>query len=84
MNPYLKSRMLIMAALTYFSFRYVVPEAGAAKDVVPRGGLLSFRRVEVKVRPSVKRMCRDCRVIKRKGRVWIICSKDPKHKQRQG
>lgn len=37
----------------------------------------------MKVRPSVKRFCRNCRVIKRKGRVWIICV-DPKHKQRQG
>lgn len=37
----------------------------------------------MKVRPSVKRFCRNCRVIKRKGRVWVICT-DPKHKQRQG
>ena len=37
----------------------------------------------MKVRPSVKRFCRECRVVKRKGRVWVIC-KDPKHKQRQG
>ncbi|MCD8524717.1 MAG: 50S ribosomal protein L36 [Gammaproteobacteria bacterium] len=37
----------------------------------------------MKVRPSVKRFCRECRIIKRKGRVWVIC-KDPKHKQRQG
>ncbi|MBT4857377.1 50S ribosomal protein L36 [Candidatus Uhrbacteria bacterium] len=37
----------------------------------------------MKVRASVKPMCRDCRVIRRKGRVWVIC-KIPKHKQRQG
>jgi len=37
----------------------------------------------MKVRPSVKRFCRECRIIKRKGRIWVIC-KDPKHKQRQG
>jgi large subunit ribosomal protein L36 len=37
----------------------------------------------MKVRPSVKRFCRECRIIKRKGRVWVICV-DPKHKQRQG
>ncbi|MFN3234760.1 MAG: 50S ribosomal protein L36 [Gammaproteobacteria bacterium] len=37
----------------------------------------------MKVRPSVKRFCRDCRIIKRKGRLMVIC-KDPKHKQRQG
>ncbi|KAI0094864.1 ribosomal protein L36-domain-containing protein [Irpex rosettiformis] len=38
----------------------------------------------MKVRASVKRMCDGCSVVKRKGRVYIICSKNPKHKQRQG
>ncbi|MFA5009688.1 MAG: 50S ribosomal protein L36 [Patescibacteria group bacterium] len=37
----------------------------------------------MKVRPSVKPMCKDCRVIKRKGVVRVIC-KTKKHKQRQG
>ncbi|PPE06099.1 50S ribosomal protein L36 [Williamsoniiplasma lucivorax] len=37
----------------------------------------------MKVRSSVKKMCDNCRVIRRKGRVMIICS-NPKHKQRQG
>jgi large subunit ribosomal protein L36 len=38
----------------------------------------------VKVRASVKRRCEYCKVIRRHGVVMIICSKDPKHKQRQG
>ncbi|MBR5137516.1 MAG: 50S ribosomal protein L36 [Clostridia bacterium] len=37
----------------------------------------------MKVRPSVKKICDNCKVIRRKGRVMVICS-DPKHKQRQG
>lgn len=37
----------------------------------------------MKVRPSVKKMCKDCRVVQRSGIVRIIC-KNPKHKQRQG
>jgi large subunit ribosomal protein L36 len=37
----------------------------------------------MKVRSSVKKICKDCRVIKRKGILRIIC-KSPKHKQRQG
>jgi large subunit ribosomal protein L36 len=36
----------------------------------------------MKVRVSVKPICKNCKVIKRKGVVRIICS-DPKHKQRQ-
>jgi len=38
----------------------------------------------MKVRTSVKRMCIDCKIIKREGTVRVICSKSPKHKQRQG
>lgn len=38
----------------------------------------------MKVRPSVKKMCEHCKVIRRKGRVMIICPVNPKHKQRQG
>ncbi len=37
----------------------------------------------MKVRASVKPMCRDCKTIRRFGRVMVIC-KTPKHKQRQG
>ena len=35
----------------------------------------------MKVRSSVKVMCDGCCVVKRKGKVYIICSKNPKHKQ---
>ncbi len=38
----------------------------------------------MKVRTSVKKICKDCRIIRREGRVWVVCSKNPKHKQRQG
>lgn len=37
----------------------------------------------MKVKASVKPMCDNCKVIKRKGRVMVICS-NPKHKQKQG
>ena len=37
----------------------------------------------MKVRASIKPLCRNCRVIRRKGTVRIIC-KDPRHKKRQG
>ncbi|MEA1972144.1 MAG: 50S ribosomal protein L36 [Candidatus Cloacimonadota bacterium] len=38
----------------------------------------------MKVRASVKKMCRDCKIIKRNGVIRVICSSNPKHKQRQG
>ena len=40
-------------------------------------------KIKMKVRPSVKPICDKCRVIKRKGKVMVICE-NPKHKQRQG
>ena len=37
----------------------------------------------MKVRASVKKICDKCKIIKRKGRIHVICI-NPKHKQRQG
>ena len=37
----------------------------------------------MKVRASVKKMCDRCKIIKRHGRVRVICE-NAKHKQRQG
>jgi len=37
----------------------------------------------MKVRASVKKVCRNCKIIRRNGVVRVIC-KDPRHKQRQG
>jgi len=37
----------------------------------------------VKVRSSVKRICENCKIIKRHGVVRVICT-NPRHKQRQG
>jgi large subunit ribosomal protein L36 len=38
---------------------------------------------QMKVLASVKRICRNCKIVRRKGVVRVIC-KDPRHKQRQG
>jgi large subunit ribosomal protein L36 len=38
----------------------------------------------MKVRASVKKICDKCKVIRRRGTVRIICSANPRHKQRQG
>lgn len=37
----------------------------------------------MKVRSSVKVRCENCRIIRRRGVVRVIC-KNPKHRQRQG
>ena len=37
----------------------------------------------MKVRPSVRKICKNCKIVRRKGVVRVICSSDARHKQRQ-
>nr|YP_003933881.1 ribosomal protein L36 [Erodium texanum]ACH47369.1 ribosomal protein L36 [Erodium texanum]ADJ66278.1 ribosomal protein L36 [Erodium texanum] len=37
----------------------------------------------MKTGASVRKICEKCRLIRRKGRLRVICS-NPRHKQRQG
>ena len=37
----------------------------------------------MKVQASVKKRCKDCKIVRRKGRLYVIC-RNPKQKQRQG
>jgi large subunit ribosomal protein L36 len=41
------------------------------------------RELNMKVLASVKRICRNCKIVRRKRVVRVIC-KNPRHKQRQG
>ena len=55
------------------------------RDALP-GGRNNGRKVwynKMKVKPSVKKICEKCKIIKRKGKVMVICE-NPKHKQKQG
>ncbi len=45
--------------------------------------LSGLRSKLMKVRASVKKICRNCKIIRRKGVVRVICT-DARHKQRQG
>ena len=69
------------------------PQVGASRSIqVPytrrrraivqkiiRGG-----EVIMKVRSSVRKMCDKCYFVRRNGRLYVMCSAYPKHKQRQG
>jgi len=37
----------------------------------------------MKVRASVKKICKKCQIVRRQGVVRVLCS-NPRHKQRQG
>lgn len=38
----------------------------------------------MKVGAAVKKYCAHCYIVKRKGRVYVYCKSNPRHKQRQG
>lgn len=38
----------------------------------------------MKVQSSVKRRSKDCQIVRRKGKVFVINKKNPRFKQRQG
>ncbi|MBX4180761.1 50S ribosomal protein L36 [Sodalis sp. CWE] len=38
----------------------------------------------MKVRTSVKKLCRNCKIVKRNRIIRVICTAELKHKQRQG
>lgn len=40
--------------------------------------------IKMKVRASVKKRTPDCKIVRRKGRLYVINKKNPKFKQRQG
>ena len=54
------------------------------RPLVCINSLIREAEYKMKVRASVKKICRNCKVVKRAGVVRVICKTDPKHKQRQG
>ena len=44
----------------------------------------NYRSTKMKVTSSIKRRCENCQIIKRKGVVRVVCSRNPRHKQKQG
>ncbi|MCF8284117.1 MAG: 50S ribosomal protein L36 [Sphingobacteriales bacterium] len=38
----------------------------------------------MKVKASIKKRSADCKIISRKGKLYVINKKNPKYKQRQG
>ena len=43
-----------------------------------------FKFIIMKVKTSVKKRSLDCKIVRRKGRLYVINKKNPRFKQRQG
>ncbi|MEK7650476.1 MAG: 50S ribosomal protein L36 [Patescibacteria group bacterium] len=37
----------------------------------------------MKVRASIRKRCADCKMVRRRGHLFIICNTKPSHKQKQ-
>ena len=48
------------------------------------GKIMKDEAKNMKVRASIKRRCENCQIIKRNGVVRVVCSRNPRHKQKQG
>ena len=38
----------------------------------------------MKIKSAVKLLCQHCYMVRRRGRLYVRCTKSPRHKQRQG
>jgi len=50
--------------------------------MTPREGLFTgagHKSNLMKIRASVKKICKDCQIVKREGNIYVICKKNPKH-----
>lgn len=45
---------------------------------------LDINKEIMKVRASIKKRSAECKIVRRKGRLYVINKKNPKFKQRQG
>ena len=43
-----------------------------------------YDRINMKTRASLKKRTPDCKIVRRKGRLFVINKKNPKYKMRQG
>jgi large subunit ribosomal protein L36 len=49
-----------------------------------REAWLAAKEHVMKVSASIKKRTKDCQIVKRKGRLYVINKKNPRMKQRQG
>ncbi|EAZ63444.1 mitochondrial ribosomal L36 protein [Scheffersomyces stipitis CBS 6054] len=74
-------RKQIVAPAAVNLFRATPTVAAPLSGAAPAS--LGFYR-GFKVRTSVKKFCKDCYMVRRRGRVYVYCKSNGKHKQRQG
>ncbi|NXJ93850.1 RM36 protein, partial [Corythaixoides concolor] len=51
--------------------------------IPPPPGLLPSLLAGLKTKTSLKRRCKDCFIVRRRGRLYVCCKSNPRHKQRK-
>ncbi|XP_009976648.1 PREDICTED: 39S ribosomal protein L36, mitochondrial, partial [Tauraco erythrolophus] len=51
--------------------------------VPPPPALLPPLLAGLKTKTSLKRRCKDCFIVRRRGRLYVCCKTNPRHKQRK-
>ena len=54
------------------------------RNILFGNSLSDKKNKDMKVRASVKKRSAECKLVRRKGRLYVINKKNPKFKQRQG
>ncbi|NXG49098.1 RM36 protein, partial [Psilopogon haemacephalus] len=78
------------AALPSPAGRTLPPWCGAAVSRAllavppPPAALLPPLVAGLKTKTSLKRRCKDCFFVRRRGRLYVYCKTNPRHKQRKG
>ncbi|NXJ80813.1 RM36 protein, partial [Trogon melanurus] len=49
----------------------------------PPPGLLPPLAAGLKTKTSLRRRCKDCFIVRRRGRLYVCCKTNPRHKQRK-
>lgn len=87
-DPFLHLSRLALKPRTFSSFLLgTLPKAKPCAEV---RSLLSGRPLPslqpslgFKTKGVIKKRCRDCYMVRRRGRLFVLCKTNPKHKQRQ-
>ncbi|ELU43091.1 ribosomal l36 domain-containing protein [Rhizoctonia solani AG-1 IA] len=73
-TPFFRSNAAIVNSCGHAHSHIHTPHTGA--DLIATRGM--------KVRSSIKLFCDGCSIVRRKGYLYVICSKNGKHKQTRG
>ncbi|XP_043921021.1 39S ribosomal protein L36, mitochondrial [Protopterus annectens] len=84
-------------AAAYRHFNSAVPVKMGFLQVVPneqRQGAVNFLGMSrlpylqhlagMKTKSAIRKRCKDCFIVRRRGRLFVFCKTHPRHKQRQG